>query len=414
MSSDQPEENIMQHCDSMTSRRRFLQGSAAALATSLLPLAAHAQTGTIKLGGIAPLTGGNSFDGPPTAKVMKGLVDEINAAGGVNGRKLEIFIEDDQSSPEAAVRAVRNLIDVRKVIAICCSGSSAVTMAIAPLCWESKVMLTTVSGADAITQLPHQGYILRTQPNTTFQAQRVSAYLLEAGAKRVAFMSAPTPFAKTIYDAMVGILKPKGVESMSLIYDDKKPSFRSEVDEVLRFKPDAISFAGYLPDTIVLLKDLFRANYPGMKVAFGFAFNQSIVDGVPPEASEGIIAISPSAVIGSKAFARVAVLTGMAVPTPYAAQIYDHINILALTIAASKAEPTGVMIHDTVRNITQGSNGVKVDNYAEGAKLLAEGKTLDYDGASGPCNFSPTGDITDVRFRYETVKGGKLTLSSIS
>ncbi|TQI65287.1 amino acid/amide ABC transporter substrate-binding protein (HAAT family) [Bosea sp. AK1] len=396
-------------------RRQFITGAGAALAASLAPVVANAQnSGPIRLGGIAPLTGGNSVDGPPTAKVMRGLVDEINAAGGINGRKLEIIVEDDQSNPEAGVRAVRTLIDVHKVVAVCCSGSSAVTMAIAPVCWESKVMLTTVSGADAITQLPHQGYILRTQPNTTFQAQRVSTYLLEKGAKRVAFASAPTPFAKTIYDAMVSILKPKGVETMSLIYDDKKPTFRSEVDEIIRFKPDAISFAGYLPDTVALLKDIYRARFLGMKVAYGFAFNQTVVDGVPPEVSEGVVAISPSAVVGSKAFEKVAKLTGMAVPTPYAAQIYDHINILALTLAASKQEPSGLLIHDTVRNVIQARNGEKADNFADGVKILASGKPLDYDGASGPCNFSSTGDITDARFRYEEVKGGKLTLVSIS
>ena len=44
--------------------------------------------------------------------------------------------------------------------------ASAVTTAVAPLCWENKVMLFTVSGADSITRLPHLGYIIRTQPNT--------------------------------------------------------------------------------------------------------------------------------------------------------------------------------------------------------------------------------------------------------
>lgn len=404
----------MTELDFTASRRHFIQGGAATITSLLIPVSARAQAGTIKLGGIAPLTGGNSYDGPPTARVMKGLVAEINDAGGVNGRKLEILIEDDQSSPEAAVRAARNLIDVQKVIAICCSGSSAVTSAIAPLCWESKTMLTTVSGADSITQLPHQGYIVRTQPNTTFQAKRVSAYLVEKAATRVAFMSAPTPFAKTIYEVMVTNLKPKGIETFSLIYDDKKPSLRSEVDEMMRFKPDAIAFAGYLPDTLVLLKDLYRANFAGMKVAYGFAFNQQIVDGLPADVSEGIVAISPSAVVGSRAFAKVASLTGMPVPTPYAAQVYDHINILALTLAASKAEPSGQLIHDTLRQISQAPGGTKVDNFVDGLKLIRDGKPLDYDGASGPCDFGPTGDITDARFRYEMVKSGKLTLLSIS
>ena len=49
-----------------------------------------------------------------------------------------------------------------------------------------------------------------------------------------------------------------------------------------------------------------------------------------------------------------------------------------------------------------------------GIKLIAEGKKVDYDGASGPCDFTDTGDISDVKFRYEEIKAGKATLLRIS
>ena len=97
------------------------------------------------------------------------MVEEVNAAGGVLGRRIELVSEDDQTNPEAAVRAARKLIDVDKVSAIMGTWASSVTTAVAPLCWESKTFLSTVSGADTITQLPHQGYLIRTQPNTKLQ-----------------------------------------------------------------------------------------------------------------------------------------------------------------------------------------------------------------------------------------------------
>ena len=52
------------------------------------------------------------------------------------------------------------------------TARTSVTTAVAPLCWENRVFLTTVSGADSITQLPHQGYIFRTQPNSRLQPPR--------------------------------------------------------------------------------------------------------------------------------------------------------------------------------------------------------------------------------------------------
>ncbi|WP_163351444.1 ABC transporter substrate-binding protein, partial [Klebsiella aerogenes] len=88
----------------------------------------------------------------------------------------------DQTSPEAGVRAARKLIDVDKVSAILGTWASSVTTAVAPLCWESKTFLATVSGADPITALPHQGYLVRTQPNTTLQGRKFGEFALEQGA----------------------------------------------------------------------------------------------------------------------------------------------------------------------------------------------------------------------------------------
>ena len=101
------------------------------------------------LGVLTPLTGAGSFDGPRMLKAMQAVADEINAAGGVLGRKVELVVEDTETNPEAAVRAAHKLVDVDKVPVIMGTWASAVTTAVAPVCWESKTFLTTVSGADS-------------------------------------------------------------------------------------------------------------------------------------------------------------------------------------------------------------------------------------------------------------------------
>ena len=133
------------------------------------PAVVRAQGDPIKLATLTPLTGAGGPYGPVMAKAAAAVVEEVNEAGGVLGRRIELVSEDDQTNPEAGVRAARKLIDVDKVSAIMGTWASSVTTAVAPLCWESKTFLCTVSGADSITQLPHQGYLIRTQPNSTLQ-----------------------------------------------------------------------------------------------------------------------------------------------------------------------------------------------------------------------------------------------------
>ncbi len=398
---------------STTDRRTLLAGAAALAGLSALPGRALAQGAPIRIGTLTPLTGAGGPYGPVMVKAVKAVIDEVNAAGGVLGRKVELISEDDQTNPEAGVRAARKLIDVDKVSAILGTWASSVTTAVAPLCWESKTFLATVSGADSITQLPHQGYLIRTQPNTTLQGRKFGEFCIAEKAKRVFFLSPQTPFAKSQFDNITEAVKKAGGETGSLIYDDKKPAYRSEIDEVLRFKPDAIIFGGYTPDTAVMLKDAYRAGYGGLKVAFGYAVNQKLVESVPAEVVDKTFTIAPSPAEGSKAYARLVKMIGVASPDPYTTQVYDQINLILMAIAIA-GDTSGTAIKDAVRKISQAQGGAKVDNAIDGLKAIAAKQPVDYDGASGPCDFTETGDIADCQFRYEQVQGGKLALVKIA
>src|ERR1700720_1359007 len=172
-------------------RRGLLQVTAALAAPSIV----RAQGATLRLGVLTPLTGAGSFDGPRMLKAMQVVANDINAAGGLLGRKIELVVEDDETNPEAAVRPAHKLVDVDKVPVIMGTWASAVTTAVAPVCWESKTFLTTVSGADSITLLPHQGYLIRTQPNNHLQAGKHGQFIASLGAKRVFCLSIQAPFS---------------------------------------------------------------------------------------------------------------------------------------------------------------------------------------------------------------------------
>ncbi len=390
-------------------RRAALAAGVAALAS---PAVVRAQADPIKLATLTPLTGAGGTYGPVMAKVAASVVEEVNKAGGVLGRRVVLISEDDQTSPEAGVRAARKLIDVDKVSCIMGTWASSVTTAVAPLCWESKTFLCTVSGADSITQLPHQGYLIRTQPNSTLQVTRSGEFMLSLGAKKVFTMIPQTPFTQATFDLMGKVLPKGGATHQGLIYDDKKTTYRTEVDQALRTQPDMIFAAGYTPDTVVVLKDIYRAGFKGKVIGFGYSINQKLVDQIgQPEVVEGVFTYSPSPAEGSTAYEKAKAASGSANPDPYTCQVYDHINLVLLAIANAKAS-TGDAIKENIRKAQGG--GKAVDNAVDGIKAIAAGEKVDYNGASGPCDFDDKGDILDCKFRYEQIKAGKFTLVKIA
>src|SRR6266478_6873483 len=391
-------------------RRAALAASLAAIASPAVVRAQSSAGGAdpIKLATLTPLTGAGGSYGPTMAKVAASAVEEVNKAGGVLGRRIVLVSEDDQTSPEAGVRAARKLIDVDKVAAIVGTWASSVTTAVAPLCWESKTFLCTVSGADSITLLPHQGFLVRTQPNSTLQVTRVGEFILSLRAKKVFTMIPQTPFTQSTFDILNAVLPKGGATHQSLIYDDKKTTYRTEVDQALRTSPDVILANGYTPDSIVLLKDLYRAGYKGKIAGFAYSLNQKLIDQIgQPEVVEGVYTFAPSPAEGSGAYEQVKKVTGLAAPDPYTCQVYDHANMVLMAMAQAK-DTTGVAIKDNIRKVCQGG-GKTVDNAVDGIKAIAAGEKVDYTGASGPCDFDEKGDILGCKFRYEQIKAGKFT-----
>src|SRR3954451_15392979 len=336
------------------SRRRALQAIAAAAGTAgSAPAILRAQD-TLQLGVLTPLTGAGGFDGPRMLKAMQAVATEVNAAGGLLGRQISLIVEDDQTNPEAAVRAARKLIDVSKVPVIMGTWASAVTSAVAPVCWESKTFLTTVSGADSITLLPHQGYLIRTQPNNHLQAQKHAEFMASIGAKRVFCLSIQAPFAVPTQNRLSEVLPQKGSQLIgSLIYEKDKTTYRSEIDQALRAKPDFLYLNGYAPDVTVLLRDLYRAGFDGGRLTQSYALTSKVLESLPAEVTEGAYTVAPSADVDSPAFGLAEKRLSLE-PDSYETQATDWISLVILTIARAR-EASGTALRDNVRKIAQGS-----------------------------------------------------------
>lgn len=400
------------HIRTTMDRRALLAGASALVAAAATRNPALAQGGPIVLGTLLPLTGSGGTYGPIMRDAAAGVIRQVNEAGGVLGRQIRLVTEDDQTNPEAGVRAARKLIDVDKASAIIGTWASSITSAVAPLCWETKTFLTTVSGADSITKLPHSGYLVRTQPNTDLQGRKFAEVALDLGSKKVFYLGPQTPYAQSTVAAIEKTLSPSGGTIASVIYDGQKTTLRSEVDEALRANPDTIVMGGFTPDTTVLLKDLYRSGFKGKLIGFGFAITPKLIGDLQADLVEGIYSVSPSPAVDSQAYVKLSALLGRQDIDTYSCQVYDQTSLVILAIAAAGGS-SGTDIKGAVRRVSQGSGPV-VDNALDGLKALASGaKELNFEGASGSCTFDTIGDIQDAKFRIEQVKAGKPVLVKV-
>ena len=141
--------------------------------------------------------------------------------------------------------------------------------------------------------------------------------------------------------------------------------------------------------------------------------NQKLIDSVPASVVDGCYTIAPSPAEGSAAYAGLVKLLGIEHPDPYTAQLYDQTTLVILAMALS-GNPTGDGIKAALRSVSQAPGGALVENVLDGLKAIAAKQPIAYQGASGPCKFTPRGDIQDSKFRYEQVQSGAIKLLKIA
>jgi len=153
----------------MTRRTSGVASLAVALLIGALAARPEAQQ-TIKVGVIQPLTGAFAASGTYVSNGARIAADEINAAGGVLGRKIELVVEDNKSNPTEAASVAEKLIVRDKVPVLMGAWGSSLTLAVMPKLMEYQVpMLVETSSSDKITTIGNP-FVFRISPPSSVEA----------------------------------------------------------------------------------------------------------------------------------------------------------------------------------------------------------------------------------------------------
>ncbi|MGC1532315.1 MAG: ABC transporter substrate-binding protein, partial [Bradyrhizobium sp.] len=232
--------------NSVISRRSLVAGMGV---LPFVPHLVHAQASEpIRIGVLAPLTGGGGPYGADIVKASKLAADQINAAGGVlGGRKLELFVEDDETNATAAVKAARKLLDIDKVVAITAVWGSAPILAVRPLTLEKNVVLTVLGSADEVTEGDTKGLVWRFQARASSWGEPAALAILKGGYKKIGLLHLQNPFVASMIPSFVETIEKGGSKVISDVeYKPDQPSYRAEVEKVYAGNPDAVFVPGYV------------------------------------------------------------------------------------------------------------------------------------------------------------------------
>ena len=131
---------------------------------------------TIKIGALFAITGPASFLGAPESKTVQMLVDKINKAGGIKGKKIELIIKDTKANPENAISFTKQLIEEEKVFAIVGPSTSGETMKIKNICEKAKMLLMSCAAAEVIVN-PVAKYVFKTPQKDSNIAENIDCLL---------------------------------------------------------------------------------------------------------------------------------------------------------------------------------------------------------------------------------------------
>ena len=392
-------------------RRSLLKLSAGAAALQMIPgLVLAQQGGTFKIGSLTPVTGAGSPYGPGMPQMIRAAVDEVNAAGGAGGAKLELFLEDTQTKPEAAVLAAKKLIEVNKVQAILGTWSSGVTLAVMPLTDGAGIIQMNTSGAPAISTLDTKDLVWRYQATNDRFGQAFAVICQKRGYKRPATMAFNNASGLGNTQGFTKAWEAAGGKVVAHVtYEPNRPSYRSELQKILDAKPDVIVTGSYLPDSTIILREWFQSGVPVQWIMPGWATGPDLVKALGAEVVQGLISVDSVSNEKSKSFENYDRLYNKAMgksglSNVYAAMTYDMVIVLALAMEAAGPGATVEQINAKIRDIGN-PPGKEVFTFAEGKALLAQKQKVDYQGASSKLDFDKYGDVTPDFGVYVYEKG---------
>lgn len=341
---------------------------------------------TIKIGVAGAHSGDLASYGLPTVKATELVVNEINAKGGINGKKIELLIEDDVCKPEVATNTATKLVSkgVNIVIGHICSGA---TKAALPIYKGSDIIVMSPSATNPdLTQSGDYPNFYRTIASDDAQARTEVDFATDVlKVKKIAIIHDKGDYGKGLAEFAKTFIE-QGGKAEVVLYEGVTPGavdYSAVVQKIKRMGAEAVIFGGYHPEASKIVTQMRRKRMKTIFISDDGVKDVTFIN-VAGKYAEGVYATGPADVTSNP-----------------------------ITIAARKAhlkqygEEPGAFFDNAYTAALAVTNAIEKAGSTDSKAIEKVLKSQDVETPFGSIHFHDRGDAIGVGFSVYQVKGGQ-------
>ncbi|HYO32411.1 MAG TPA: branched-chain amino acid ABC transporter substrate-binding protein [Nocardioidaceae bacterium] len=294
-------------------------------------------SGPIVLGMLTPLSGSSAAIGPYMENGAQLAVDEINADGGVDGRDLELNVQDEACDPKTAAAGANKLVTQGIVVSVggYCSSATLPTLPI-----FNKADVPMIIPAANSTELLDQGLdnVFLINGTGAQQAEAAATYIAKVGATKVAIMDDNTSYSVDIANLTSEALE-SGDEGIKVVATESvtagESDYSANISAVLKGNPDFVYWTGYYQEGGLIIRQLRQAGFDGDIMVGDGSVDVKLLEIAGDQYSDGILSTmtqTPDTIEGAEDWISRYKQEFNAEPGPYSTQAYDAVRLAAEAI----------------------------------------------------------------------------------
>ena len=364
----------------------------------------------IKMGIILGFTGPIESLTPAMAASAELAFKEASESGSLlGGASISPMRADSTCVDSAAATAAAEGLISGGVAAIMGADCSGVTGAIATnvAVPNGVVMISPSATSPGLTSLDDKGFFFRTAPSDARGGQILADITKERGINSVAITYTNNDYGKGLADVYEAAVKAHGITvSTVTAHEDGKADYSSEAATLASAGGDALAVIGYLDQggKGVIQASLDAGSFDTFILSDGM-IGQSIVDAIGSDLDKSFGSLPGSTGKGAGVFAEVAKTSGIDSSGPYTGESYDAAALIVLAMQAGNSADRASIAKNVMDVANAPGTKIYPGELKKGLDLLAEGKKINYEGATG-VNFTDVGEA-EGSFLEKEISGGK-------
>lgn len=246
------------------------------------------ETGPIKIGAVLDITGAGASLGVPERQTLELLAEQVNADGGIDGREIELLIEDNQSTEDGAARAASKLLQTDQVDILLGASRTGPSLAMRPIAEQAEIPMISLAANEKIVH--GSTWVFKTAQNDRVVIERMIDDMAEKGYHRIGLARDASGFGEGVAETFTELGKDAGIEIVAVEkFAPDATDFTAQMVNLRNADADAVVIWG-IPPAASLAQVAYRNVGPDLPVYQSHGIGNQVFLDTAGDAADGLIA----------------------------------------------------------------------------------------------------------------------------